>query len=642
MARRKGEPVSAEELQKTINQVKAGFVYRDDSVTSQGSDLGYYGALGLYHYLDSYIKKIESVSPLEIQATAELYLDQDNRTVGWFIPRPARPGEAVPTAGRGGGLHYKAWPSEPAGKPWQQQAFPARPLALRTAAGVTPDSARLMGRRRRQGSSSRKTAPKTPPLSALLKELTPSDNRARPMPIRQVLPNGLVVIVFPNHSNPDISISGSVRTGAFYDPPDKAGLANFTASMLDRGTTTRTEEDLASQLDFVGASVDVSAGGGGTFFTAHCLDDDLSLTMGILADELRNPTFPPQSFDQMRNILATEIQEGDNDPTTVASRSLFGALYPPDYPLHWPPIGTTETLNHITRDDLQAFHDRYYRPDLTSLVIVGDVDPRAAIARVEDAFGDWATSGPPPSLDLPPPPPATAARRIVKTMPDKSEAVVAMGFAGISRKDHIYYPAYLMNLILGNDDFNSRFMKDIRDRKGLVYYVGSSWDAGALAGPWLLQMETSSANVDRAIESAILDIKAMQAHGPKPEEMKLFKGWVAGNQALQLETDAGIADMVEQSEYYGLGMDYLWHYPAIINSVTASQVWYAARKFLRPNDMITSIAGPYAERHGAVGAPATQPAPPLGTLPSTGPMGNPGDAGLHAQPDAGAGDASGQ
>jgi len=377
------------------------------------------------------------------------------------------------------------------------------------------------------------------------------------------------------------------------DPPGKSGVANFTAAMLSHGAGGRTEEQIASQLDFVGATVDMMAGGASTVFQAHALDERLPLTLDILADELARPTFDAAIFPRVMNEIATDIQTTHDDPAAVSNEALMAALYPPENGLHWPVTGTAETLRTITRADLEAFHSRYYRPDLTTVVIVGDIDPIAALSLVQKSFGGWTAVGPAPSVDLPSLQDQLPSARVVTTMPDKTEAVVSMGFRGISRQDPDYYAATLMNLILGSDDFNSRLMRDIRDRRGLVYYVGSGFSAGRVAGPWTLRMESSPNDVDRAITAATEDIRALQARGVTAQEMSLFKRLVAGNQALQLESSAGIADWLVQSELYGLPLDYLWQYPELIGAVTPAQLDATAPRLLHPDNLVVSIAGPY-------------------------------------------------
>ena len=595
--RLKTDPVTDRELQKTVNQVKASFVYRDDSVTDQASELGMYASLGDYRYMDTYLPHILAVSPADIPAAAQKYFTVENRTVGWYIPRPPRPGEALPTGGRAGAMHYKQLPSLAA---WNHPHLNAGlwsehgkvgPTNRRAPTDLPASLERLIGRRRPKPKANAKSeADMNDDANSLL---IPSSTRNRVTPVRQALSNGLVVIVYPNHSNPDVSISGGIRAGAFSDPPGKEGTASLTAAMLEHGTTGRSEEEIAATLDYVAASVDVTAGGSGTFFTGHTLVENLPLTLHVLAEELQRPTFPPAVFARVKNEVLTEIQAANDDPTTVASHNLFAALYPEDYPLHWPVTGTVDTVSRVTREDLQQYHDRYYRPDLSEIVIVGDVDPQSAIKEVARSFEDWNVSGPPPDTTPPAIGGDAPATRIVKTMPDKSEAVVAMGFRGISRNNPDYYAAYLMNLILGNGDFNSRLMKDIRDRNGLVYYVASSWEAGLAPGPWVLEMEANPSDVDRAVAAAVSDLQAMQAGGATPDEIHLFKGWVKGNRALQLETDAGIADTLMQDEYFGLGLDFLWKYPALVGAVTPHQIADAARRYLHPDAAVISIAGPY-------------------------------------------------
>ncbi|MDQ2730449.1 MAG: insulinase family protein, partial [Armatimonadota bacterium] len=416
--------------------------------------------------------------------------------------------------------------------------------------------------------------------------------KARPPVVRQVLPNGLTVIVAPDHSNPDVSILFGVGAGNLDDPLGKAGLAHLSAHMLHWGSEHFTAREIARALDGVGAHLRVRVDGDETTFALQCLPEAMSTAMAVLSDEITRPVYRAEFLAGQKDAIVTLTHMAQEDPVSVARENLITALYGRSSPYHWTERGTPETRNHIWIKDIEEFHHQHYRPENSTIVIAGDVDPADAAQWVERTFGAWKEPGP-----LLAPTPSTAVAEMVKApvrqlVPGTRENAVMMGGPGIERQRPDFYAAELMNLILGGWDFNSRLMRDIRDREGLVYHISSSWSAGRFAGPWVLWFESSPDNTDRAIARAIADIKLFQEKGVTADEMQVFKNWIAGRQALSLQTHGGVARSLLYAEHYHLGLDYPWTYPALVAAVTPDAVQDAARQLIHPDDLVVSIAGP--------------------------------------------------
>ena len=407
--------------------------------------------------------------------------------------------------------------------------------------------------------------------------------------------NGLDVVAQENHANPMIVVTGFVRTGSVDDPQGKYGLANIVADMLLRGTTTRTSQQIAEATDFVGAQLGTMTTRERTDFTAQMLTENFPDILGLLADMLRNPRFPAEELEKDRGQVLTTLQAEDQDTGIVATKRLMALLYPPSNPYQHSTNGTQEDVKGITRDDVVNFYRRAYRPDRTTLIVVGDITPEAAFAAVEKAFGDWKGEGEAMPAYVPPPVAlAPAAPPVMVVLPDKSQDDIAMGQIGLSRKDPDYEAADIMNLILGGDEFVGRVGKRVRDTEGLGYYAYTVFAPGLEVGPWVFRAGANPANVSHAIASARDEVNKMVAGGVTEAELAWAKDHAIGARRLSLATDAGIAAELENDAFFGLGLDYAQRYPPIVRALTKAQVDAAARKYLHPNALNTVVAGPAA------------------------------------------------
>lgn len=408
---------------------------------------------------------------------------------------------------------------------------------------------------------------------------------------RQELDNGITVLAYENFLSPSVVVHGYLRVGSVDDPPDQAGLANFTAAMLDHGTPTRTFAEISEAVESVGASLSVSAGLHVTSFSVKCLVEDLERLLDILADVLRRPTFPEKETEKVRGQLLTAIRERDNDTRSVASLT-FRALAYPEHPYGRSSDGYVETVSKMGREDLVRFYEECYRPEGALVAVVGALPAEEAIQKVAAVLGDWQLSDPRPAQTVPDAPELTEVRREFRPMPDKSQTDIVLGVPGISRLDPDYYAAHLANTVLGVFGMMGRLGDNVRDRQGLAYYVLSRLEAHLGRGPWMAVTGVNPANVQRAIDSILQEIHRMQDE-PVPEgELEDSKSYLTGSLPLRLETSSGIAQALLEMEFYGLGLDYLQRYPQIINAITSEEVQRAAQRVFPRDVYALAIAGP--------------------------------------------------
>lgn len=575
----KAAPPTAEEMQAAKNQLEAYFVFQNDSVSDQGEQLGYYNTLATWQYGENIIPKIKAVTPEQVQAVAQKYFTDDNLTVGRFIPV----NQARQQATNGAGPLHTA-------KSREQKTGSSESLFL----GNAPKTSYL-------GQSNLSTELKRVPRqvgASAASATSKSQSSTLIRPHREVLPNGITVIVHENHSNPTVAIAGNLKAGSYFDPPGKKGVASLTANMLSRGTNKRTALEIAREIDFVGATIGTSAGVESADFNARALKKDLPLVMDILSDELRNANFPQDQFERAKGEMLSNLEQSKELPEARAFRAFYNSVFPAGHPYHELTFEQAQAeLQAITRDDLVSFHKKYYRPDTMIIVIAGDVTAAEAIDLVKRYFGDWQASGPKPEINIPNIEPQKEPVRIVIPMADKSEVNVVFGHAlGVRRSDPDFYAVRIMNQILGGAGALASLLgEDIRERQGLAYDVYSTFDATLGAGPWYAALGTNPKNADKAIESLKRDIQEFKTKGATKRQYEQAREFIIGVFPIALETNAGIARMLLNAEFYGLGMDYLANYAKIYRSVTLEQVNAAARKYLHPEAATLVIAGPYQE-----------------------------------------------
>lgn len=411
-------------------------------------------------------------------------------------------------------------------------------------------------------------------------------------PHRFVAPNGLTVLVVEQHTLPIVQIQALVKTGSVQDPPEKAGLANLTAGLLDEGTTTRSATQFAEQIEFVGGALEAKAAHDFTTAATRVLAKDTDLGFELLADILLHPSFPEPELERVRKLILGEIIAQKDDPGAVAGKA-FSQLVFNGHPYSWPVNGTDETLPVINRADVQAFHAREYLPNQTILSVVGDVTVEQARALIDKHFGSWQ-KGPTPERTTASP--AAIDKPVVKLIDKElSQTTLVLGHIGISRTNPDYYAVTVMNYILGAGGFSSRLMDSIRDKQGLAYGVMSQFEPRAAAGPFLVSLQTRNATANQALAGVLKELNAMKAAPVSAKELSEAKSYLIGSFPMRFDTTRKLAEVLCQVEFYGLGLDYFTQYPAWIAKVTADDVVRVAKQYLHPDRYALVAVGKMGE-----------------------------------------------
>mgnify|MGYP002379167209 FL=1 len=412
------------------------------------------------------------------------------------------------------------------------------------------------------------------------------------VPTRSVTANGMTVLFLEQHFLPTVEIHALVKVGSAQDPPDKAGLANLTASLLDEGTQTRTSRQMAEQIDFVGGSLEAHAAEDFTTASARVLKKDADLGFALLADMLQHPAFQKQEFERVRTQILGEILSADDDPGNVAMKAFHQLIFH-GHPYSWPARGAEDTLNKITVADVQQFHAREYLPNQTILVIVGDLTQDQATTLVQTHFGSWK-KGPPSPYQLKKPSPID--RKMVQLIEkDLTQSTIVLGHTGISRTNPDYYAVTVMNYILGAGGFSSRLMDSIRDKQGLAYGIMSQFDSRLLPGAFFISLQTRTEVTNQAITGVLAEVKGIRDAPVTDQELNEAKSFIVGSFPLRVDSSAKLANVLAQVEFYNLGLDYFTNYPKAIEKVTKDDVLRVAKQYLDPQHYALVVVGSIAK-----------------------------------------------
>ena len=573
-------PITAAELTRAVNQAEAAYIFGKDSVEEQGESLGENAMKGDWRFGETYLENLRKVTPADVQRVARKYLTLNNRTVGYFEPIVPADGQDAPPPSLGGGAT-------------------TAPVARFKPARVPPANYF-----QRPGTPSGSPGLATSPeiggtLSGGLFNVATA-----PQPTQVVLPNGLTVVVQENHANPTVSLSGALLSaGGVFDPPARRGLAEFTASQLSRGTQSRSLLDIATALENVGASVDVSGGEEYATLEGRSLTKDFPLMLDVLADELRHPAFPADELDKARAQALAGIEESRAETGVLAEIALDDALYPKGHPFYSPTLDEQAAfLKGLTRQDLVNFHAAHYAPDKMIVTIVGDVTAKDAIAQVTKSFGDWPKKGGLAAITIPDVAPANGpAKTVVIPVPDKAQVDVRYGYPGrLKRTDPDFYRVVVLNTILGGGTgLASRLATNVRDKMGLVYGIYAQTSASLGAGPFAVDFGANPANVDAAIAEMQRQVALLHDQGATPQEVQQAVAYITGSYPVTLSTNGAVAGQLLVAQIYGLGLDYIQKRNTYYQAVTTEQVNAAARKYLRPGAGALVIAGTYTGKYAA-------------------------------------------
>lgn len=407
----------------------------------------------------------------------------------------------------------------------------------------------------------------------------------------RTLPNGLTVLVAEYHELPIIVFYLLVQGGAAFDPTGKEGIAELTADLIRQGTTRRTAEELAREIEFLGGSIGGDAGYDFSTLSAEFLRKDLDQALDLFADVALHPAFRPDEFRREQGLVLAGIVAARENPGSIADRCFQSFLYG-HHPYGHPTEGTEASVRRLATADARAFYDRHYGPQGGVLVMIGDVSTDELLARAERAFGGWrAAAAPPAAIGAPE---RVRGRKILLVdKPDATQAHIRVGNIAIARTDPRYIPAAVTSAILGGG-FGSRLIDELRVKRSLTYGAWSYFATHRAPGDFRAGTFTKVPTTGQALELTLDVLRQFGGEGPRPDELARAESLLGGQYPLQLETPNALAGKLAEFTAYGLPRTDLEDYPRRILAVSTDDVRQIAGEFVALQDATIVVVGPAA------------------------------------------------
>jgi zinc protease len=402
-----------------------------------------------------------------------------------------------------------------------------------------------------------------------------------------VSPGGITAWLVRDTTNPIITVNLTFRGGTALDPVGKEGLANLVSGLIDEGAGDldsqafqQTLEDLAIKLRF-SASKDTFGG------RLQTLVKNKETAFDLLRLALSEPRFDANPVEKIRQQILVGLKRDQEDPHSIGARKLFETLFP-NHPYGRPSDGTIDTVRALTTDDMKGFMKRRIGRDNLVVGVVGDISVTELGTLLDKTFGKLPKSSAP--WNIPDVTPAKPGRTIVinKAVP---QSAIQFAQQGLKREDPDFYAAYVMNHIFGAGSFTSRLYEEVREKRGLVYSVGTSlypFDAGALIfGSAGTANERAGETISVLKEQWI----KMATEGANKKELDDSKTFLTGSFPLRFSSSGRIASILVGMQLSDLGIDYLDKRNSFINAVTLDDIKRVAAKLLNYKNLVTVIVG---------------------------------------------------
>jgi zinc protease len=405
-------------------------------------------------------------------------------------------------------------------------------------------------------------------------------------PVVTTLTNGLTLIVQPETMSGTVSLSGRIRNNPHLETPaGQDGVDQVMDQLFEFGSETLDRVAFQKALDDIGATESA-----GTDFSVNVLTNYFDRGVELLADNVLRPAFPEKAFKVVRKEVSDTVGGELETPEYLAHRALATALLPKGDPALRQ--ATTSTVSALTLGDVRGYYQHVFRPDLTTIVVVGNVTPEDAKSTVEKWFGGWTASGPKPEV-LPAPVPTNGPA--VTSVPDKSrvqDQVTLAEMIGVTRSNPDYYALRLGNFVLGGGFYATRLYRDLRKENGLVYSVESGFDVQQTRGMYSVEYGCDPPNVSKARAMIVRDLTDMQTKPVGADELQQAKAeWLRGIPLSESST----GDIAAKLLYYSthdLPLDETIHAAKLCLALTAEDVQAAFAKWVHPENLVQESLGP--------------------------------------------------
>lgn len=401
-------------------------------------------------------------------------------------------------------------------------------------------------------------------------------------------PQGAQVIFVESHEIPILDIALDFAAGSGYDPVGKSGVAYLTQALLDQGAGGLTDSAIAHRLADVGALL----GGrferdrAGVSLRTLSSSREKDAALDVMARVVQAPAFTPTVVAREKNRVIAALREAEAQPEAVADKAFYRAVFD-SHAYAAPEMGEIPAVGRLKREDLVAFHRTYYTAANAVISIMGDISRAEAEAIALRLTAKLPVGTPPKPLRAPKP----SSPKEIRIPYPSAQSHVLIGSVGVARNDPDFFPLYVGNYVLGSGGFDSRLLKEVRDKRGYAYSAYSYFVPMALPGPFMLGLQTKAAQTDEALKVARDTLQQFVREGPSEAELTQAKNNLSGGFPLRIDSNKKILDYLALIGFYKLPIDYLDTWVAKVEAVDVTAVRQAFARHVDPNKMATVVVG---------------------------------------------------
>ena len=403
------------------------------------------------------------------------------------------------------------------------------------------------------------------------------------------LPNGMRVHGIENSEVPLVQFDIAIDGGQLQDKLDKVGVANLTARLMTQGTAKRTPQELEEAIQQLGATIDVDARTEEIRLSVTTLARNYEATLALVQEILLQPRWDEKEFALIKQSVLSQIRQQEADPNALANSNYSKLIYGKDNIRSRNILGTAETVNAITIDDLKQYYSANLSPSVARMHVVGAL-PKAAVARsLAELNRQWKAR--PVALPAATPAPAPLPAKVYFVdVPDAKQSVLRVGNRALAATDMDYYPATVTNYILGGGGFASRLTQQLREGKGYTYGIGSNFAGSKSAGPFTI---ASGVRSNVTLESTQLVKQILQSYGPtfSAADLDTTKDFLIKSNARAFETSNAKLGMLDNVSKYGWRANYVKDREQTVKAMTLPQIQSLSQKYLDPSKMVWLVVG---------------------------------------------------
>jgi zinc protease len=399
-----------------------------------------------------------------------------------------------------------------------------------------------------------------------------------PRPTVVKLKNGLTIVLEEDHKLPTVAFTMWIRPGQLADPSDLPGLASFTAGMLREGTEKRTSEQIAREVDSLGATLEASSRFGVSYTSVNAsgLIADTTKILDLMSDVVLRPNFPASELAKYKQSEGASLEQRLSNPAFLGQQGFKRVIYG-DTPMALA-SATKESIEKISVEDLKRFHEKHYVPANAILGVTGDFSASEMRATIEKYFGAWTGAAEAPQKFAAAVTPAATKITLVDR-PASVQTYVIAGDRAIRRTDPEYYALQVMNQVVGGGP-QARLFLDLREEHSLTYGSYSRFNAEIYPGDWMAFAPVRTPVTGDAMDRFLYEFKKINNEAVPQDEMDDAHRAIIASFALSLEQPSQILNDWLTVQYYGLPVDYWDKYPDHIGGIDAAGVQASAKKFV--------------------------------------------------------------